>query len=410
MARVLEHAVAAALGARLEAFQEHAALDVDRLHLQRVDIGAIVVLGVGDRRLEQLLHDAGALLRRVGEDAHRLVDRLAADQIGDQAALLRRHARAAQDGFGLHYFFPPGAGAAAAGAAAAGAAAPGALAPGGPRRSPPTASSVRLPTAEWLLKMRVRANSPSLCPTMFSVTYTGTCCLPLCTAIVRPMKSGTIVERRDQVLIGRLSLPPRALSTFAIRWWSTKGPFLTERAIAAFPYLRRLFHSPVADDHHLRPLVLARLVALGLHAPGRYGGLRRGRAAFAAAVRMVDRVHCHAAHRRAHAAPALAAGLADRLEVMFGIADLADGRAAIDMHLADLARAKPELRVRAFARQHLHMRARRARELRALAGLHLDAVHFRADRDVAKRQRIAGLDRRLRAGHELRADLHALRR
>src|SRR3954447_25488245 len=139
------------------------------------------------------------------------------------------------------YFFPAGAGAAAGGAAAAGAAAPGA--PAG--RRPSTASAVRLPTAEWLLKMRVIANSPSLWPTMFSVMYTGTCCLPLCTAIVRPMKSGTMVERRDQVLIGRLSLPPRALSTLAIRWWSTKGPFLTERAIAG-----SLFHSPVADDHH----------------------------------------------------------------------------------------------------------------------------------------------------------------
>ncbi len=52
---------------------------------------------------------------------------------------------------------------------------------------------------------------------MFSVTYTGMCCLPLCTAIVRPTKSGTMVERRDQVLIGRLSLPARALSTFAMR-------------------------------------------------------------------------------------------------------------------------------------------------------------------------------------------------
>ena len=41
---------------------------------------------------------------------------------------------------------------------------------------------------------------------MFSVMYTGTCCLPLCTAIVRPTKSGRIVERRDQVLIGFLSL------------------------------------------------------------------------------------------------------------------------------------------------------------------------------------------------------------
>ena len=56
------------------------------------------------------------------------------------------------------------------------------------------------------MNVRVSANSPSLWPTMFSVMYTGTCCLPLCTAIVRPMKSGRIVERRDQVLIGFLSL------------------------------------------------------------------------------------------------------------------------------------------------------------------------------------------------------------
>src|SRR5258708_16605059 len=120
----------------------------------------------------------------------------------------------------IPYFLAAGAGAAVlaaapAAGAVAGAAAPGA--PGGPRRSPPTASSVRLPTAEWLLKMRVIANSPSLCPTMFSVTYTGMCCLPLCTAIVRPTKSGTIVERRDQVLIGRLSLVLRALSAFVVR-------------------------------------------------------------------------------------------------------------------------------------------------------------------------------------------------
>src|SRR4051812_23710473 len=199
------------------------------------------------------------------------------------------------------YFFPAGAaGAAAAGAApaAAGAAAPGA--PGGPRRSPPTASSVRLPTAEWLLKIRVSANSPSLWPTMFSVMYTGMCVLPLCTAIVKPMKSGTMVERRDQVLIGRLSFPPRAFSTLAIKWWSTNGPFLTERAMVTYPS----FHSTIADDHHLRALVLARLEALALHAPRRHGWLRSGGAAFAAPVRVVDRVHRHATHGRAHTAPA----------------------------------------------------------------------------------------------------------
>src|SRR3954469_20010829 len=233
MARVLEHAVAAALRARLEALEEHAALDENGLHLECVDVGAVVVLGIGDRRLKQLLHQPGTLVRRVGEDVDRLVDGLAADQVADQAPFLRRKARAAQDGFGFHHHFFP-AGAAAAGAAAAGAGVPP---PGGPPR-PPTASSVFLPTAEWLLKMRVSANSPSLWPTMFSVTNTGTWVLPLCTAMVRPMKSGTIVERRDQVLIGRLSFAPRALSTLANRWWSTKGPFLTERAMLISPFCR----------------------------------------------------------------------------------------------------------------------------------------------------------------------------
>src|SRR5438552_1164157 len=239
MARVLQHAVAASLGACLKSFEEHAALDEDGLHLERVDVGAVVVLGIGDRGLEQLAHQARALLRRVGEDVHRLIDRFAADQVGDQAPFLRRQARAAQAGLGFHHFFPAGAGAGAAAGAAAAGAAPGPCVPGGGRRSPPTASSVRLPTAEWLLKMRVSANSPSLCPTMFSVTYTGMCCLPLCTAIVSPTKSGTMVERLDQVLIGRLSFEPCAASTFFIRWWSTKGPFLIERAILRLSYARR---------------------------------------------------------------------------------------------------------------------------------------------------------------------------
>ncbi len=52
---------------------------------------------------------------------------------------------------------------------------------------------------------------------MFSEMYTGMCCLPLCTAMVSPTKSGMMVERRDQVLIGRLSLVARAASTFACR-------------------------------------------------------------------------------------------------------------------------------------------------------------------------------------------------
>jgi len=38
--------------------------------------------------------------------------------------------------------------------------------------------------AEWPLKVRVAENSPSLCPTMFSVQYTGMNLRPLWTAMV----------------------------------------------------------------------------------------------------------------------------------------------------------------------------------------------------------------------------------
>ena len=52
----------------------------------------------------------------------------------------------------------------------------------------------------WPLKVRVGANSPSLCPTMSSVIYTGTCLRPSWTAMVWPTKSGKIMEDLLQVL------------------------------------------------------------------------------------------------------------------------------------------------------------------------------------------------------------------
>src|SRR6185369_6771182 len=108
------------------------------------------------------------------------------------------------------------------------------------------------------------------------------------------------------------------------------------------------------DDHGVGALVLARLVAFREHGPRRHRVAGGRLAALAAAVRMVDRVHRHAAHGRAHAAPAHASRLADRFQRMLLIADLADGRAAVDMHLAYLARAQPDLRVVAFAGEELH--------------------------------------------------------
>src|SRR3989304_36010 len=149
---------------------------------------------------------------------------------------------------------------------------------------------------------------------MFSVTSSGTCCRPLCTAIVRPTKSGVMLERRDQVLIGFLLLSMRAFSTLVARCASTYGPFLTERGTVQNP----LFLASM-NDHRIRALVGARLVTLGRRAPGADRMASALGAAFAAAVRGIPRVHGGAAHRWTDAAPARRASLAELAQTVFGV-------------------------------------------------------------------------------------------
>src|SRR4051812_46510430 len=91
---------------------------------------------------------------------------------------------------GSRYFLAGAAAGAAAGLAAAGA----------PAGAPPGPEAA-LRSPEWPWNVRVGANSPSLWPTMFSVTNTGRNFLPLCTANVSATISGRIVDRRDQVLM-----------------------------------------------------------------------------------------------------------------------------------------------------------------------------------------------------------------
>src|SRR3974377_62650 len=104
---------------------------------------------------------------------------------------------------------------------------------------------------EWPLKERVGANSPSLCPIICSVTYTGINFLPLCTAMVCPIMSGTIVERRDQVFTTFFSLRVFSPSTFSRRWPSTNGPFFNERAIASL-FLHAAQPAPLGVPHLLK--------------------------------------------------------------------------------------------------------------------------------------------------------------
>src|ERR1700743_3445887 len=120
------------------------------------------------------------------------------------------------------------------------------------------------------------------------------------------MKSGRIVERRDQVLIGFLSRVDAAASTFFSKWASQNGPFLTERAIA---YSLALVTA--LDDHRRRALVATGAIALRRRAPRAHRIATCRSLTFTTTVRVVDRVHHDASDGRANTAPAVRTGLAD---------------------------------------------------------------------------------------------------
>src|SRR4030095_12204983 len=87
---------------------------------------------------------------------------------------------------------------------------------------------------------------------------------PSCTAIVWPIMSGMIVERRDHVLITFFELLLFWASTFFARWSSMNGPFFKLRgmlysSLAALPR-----GVPTTDDHAVARLALAPRAALGL--------------------------------------------------------------------------------------------------------------------------------------------------
>ena len=84
MTGLLVDARAAALGTSGKPALRRALLDVDLGDAQFVDIGAVVVLGVGDRGLKNFLDDLGALLGAECQNVERLVDRQTANLVGDE--------------------------------------------------------------------------------------------------------------------------------------------------------------------------------------------------------------------------------------------------------------------------------------------------------------------------------------
>src|SRR5205814_846008 len=189
---------------------------------------AFLLLRVGDRRAEHFRNVLGDRLARKLERRERAIDVLPADETEHEAGLLRRGPDVACRCLRFdHDELPAPAGFAAPAPAPAPAPVPGA--PG----AAATAAARSATRVVWPLNKRVGANSPSLWPTMFSVTYTGMNFPPLCTASVCPTISGTTVERRDQVLMTFFSAPRFITSIFSSSEVSTNGPFFSDLLIKA---------------------------------------------------------------------------------------------------------------------------------------------------------------------------------
>src|SRR6201992_394039 len=184
------------------------------------------------------------------------------------------------------------------------------------------------------------------------------CLRPSRTAIVWPSMAGMIMDRRDHVLMTVLVPFSFCTSTFFIRWSSTKGPFLRLRGISGCSL--PLVLAAAAADQPVTGLVLMAGAAFRL-TPRANRVTTTGGLALTTTVRVVDRVHGHAANRRALALPAVTAGLAELDVALLGVANLTDGRAALDGHPADFTGRHAERRVRAFLGQQLDPGAGRPR-------------------------------------------------
>ena len=108
-------------------------------------------------------------------------------------------------------------------------------------------------------------------------------------------KSGDTIERRDQVLIGFFAPELFILSIFSKRCDSTKGPFFNDLAIKI-----KLLFAPAFEDETIARLVFAACFkSFGQLSPWTDGVMSTTAALrfpLAAAHRMIDWVHRHAAH------------------------------------------------------------------------------------------------------------------
>src|SRR6185369_8029561 len=162
------------------------------------------------------------------------------------------------------------------------------------------------------------------------------------------MKSGRIVERRDQVLITFFSFLSFMPLTLTIRWSSTNGPLCTERPM--LPLLRL-----AVDNHIVGPLVISGLEAACRLTPWSHR-MTATRGFTFTTTRVIDRVHRNAAVVRHAAEPTGFTRLAERHVFMLNVTHLTNRRHAFHQHLANFTGRQFEQRVFGFPRNQLRLR------------------------------------------------------
>src|SRR2546430_8310926 len=164
--------------------------------------------------------------------------------------------------------------------------------------------------------------------------------------------------------------------------------------------LRRLAPFPSPNDQFRRRLLLVPCLFPFDFAPGRGVRPPARRFPFAAAERVVDRVHRDPPHAGHAPEPAALARLAHRQELVLGVRALAHGGEALTAHHPHFGGAQPQRDVVPFLRHDLHAGSGRAGHLAAAPDLEPDVVYRGAQRDLEQRHRVAYPDVGARAGDD----------
>ena len=214
---------------------------------------------------------------------------------------------------------------------------------------------------------------------MFSLTYTGTCWHSLCTAIVKPTNQGRIVERRTNVLTGRLSFVARTASIFLEQITDPRKDLFNGTCHAPLPFVS---NSDDVHNHAGCTLVSTECDTLGRVNSPRTDGIPASRSlTLATTMRVINGFITTPRTVWADAAPACAAPALpmDRQIVLF-MPHLTDSCTTIDVHLANLTRTKTQLGVKHLRAPATGTDVPAERVSQHLARHHFNTVNRRADR------------------------------